>query len=249
MLAIATAGAEESKAKPPITFDGISAKPVPKSEQPLARVQSETDVRKETGNRHPDQTLYGALEEIGGVRIGWHVNETGAAFKKAIDRNMPLVLVVHADWCDYCWKLIDALACPSVNRFAGSAVFAIGSYEIDKTASSIASSLNIEKYPTLAVLYPEARMLIEAGRINGYFPGDKVAKYLTEIQDDYNSKSRRDDIAKLKVTLDEYSRKNRPDDVEPDWLRSYGEWKLGPVRSVPRVLKSSRSSHPARCVE
>jgi hypothetical protein len=130
----------------------------------------------------PGQLLAPPDAEVSDVWIGWHVNHAIDAFRQAIDKNVPLVLVVSESWCSHCTNLIkDSLRCPAVQRFAGEAVFAISSPSSDKGAMAIAESLMIEAYPTITVLDPEARMLLERGRINGYFGGAKLGEHLETI--------------------------------------------------------------------
>ncbi|HEY7443083.1 MAG TPA: thioredoxin family protein [Vicinamibacterales bacterium] len=120
--------------------------------------------------------------EVRTVWNGWHVNTAIDAFRSAIDRNVPLVLVVSEGWCEPCRRLAtDALRCPAVDRFAGEAVFAFSSPSTDRGASAIASSLDIDAYPTITVLEPDARMLLERGRINGYFDASKLGEHFDTI--------------------------------------------------------------------
>lgn len=180
-----------------INLDGIRSSPAGapaasqhierRVEQPAERLLDR--VEQEAGERRLGDTLFGPADEIESVRIGWYINDTGTAFEKAIDLNVPFVLFVHGDWCDYCWHLVDALTCPGVNRFAGSAVFAVASPEAERFASAVAGSLNIGAYPTITVLFPEARMLIEGGRISGYFSGDDLASHFATIFSTFTSES------------------------------------------------------------
>lgn len=103
------------------------------------------------------------------------------AFREAIDKNKPLVLVVSEDWCGYCKNLERELGKPAVQNFKDKAVFSISSPTKDKGCAAIAGSLNIDAYPTITVLEPEARMLLERGRINGYFSGEKIGEHLDTI--------------------------------------------------------------------
>jgi hypothetical protein len=127
-------------------------------------------------------TLSPVLAQIPGVWIGWYVNRSIDAFRAAIDRNQPLILVVGQDWCSFCTRLIqDSLRCPAVQRYAGDATFAYSVPPLDKGATAIASSLNIEAWPTITVLEPEARMLLERGRINGHWDASKLGEHLDTI--------------------------------------------------------------------
>ena len=46
---------------------------------------------------------------------------------------------------------------------------------------AIEGSLGIEAVPTLTVLEPEARMLLERGRVNGFFGATKLGEHLETI--------------------------------------------------------------------
>jgi hypothetical protein len=141
----------------------------------LERVQAETAA--ELG-----QVLAQVSDEVPQVWIGWYVDRSIDAFREAIDKNKPLVLVVSEDWCSYCqWLAYDALRCPAVDQYAGEAVFAFSSPSKEKGANAIADSLDIAAYPTITVLEPEARMLLERGRINGYFDASALGEHLDTI--------------------------------------------------------------------
>lgn len=134
------------------------------------------------GEFDPERILAPVSAEVREVWIGWYVERSIDAFRVAIERNVPLVLIVSEDWCRYCVNLANnSLRCTAVNRFAGEAVFAISSPSKDRGANAIASSLEIEAYPTITVLEPEARMLLERGRINGYFESSKLGEHLETI--------------------------------------------------------------------
>jgi hypothetical protein len=133
-----------------------------------------------SGVRRAEDTLYGVKDEIKGVRIGWHF-DAWTAYEAGLIKNLPIVMVFHADWCKWCWKLIDeALTCPSVNRFAGYAVFAHVKEERDEAAATIRKTLKIEGTVAITVLKPNPEKLYEMGRANGFHKGDKVAQMLTE---------------------------------------------------------------------
>jgi hypothetical protein len=128
------------------------------------------------------ETLSPVLAQFPGVWIGWYVNRSIDAFRVAIDRNQALVLVLGEDWCNFCTHLIqDSLRCPAVQRYAGDAVFAYGVPSLDKGSAAIAGSLGIDAWPTITVLEPEARMLLERGRINGYFEASTLGEHLDTI--------------------------------------------------------------------
>jgi hypothetical protein len=108
-------------------------------------------------------------------------NKSIDAFREAIDQNKPLVLVVSEDWCGYCRNLEKELGKPAVQSFKDKAVWSISSPSKDKGCAAIAGSLKIDAYPTITVLEPESRILLERGRINGYFDGPKLSEHLDTI--------------------------------------------------------------------
>jgi len=150
---------------------------------PLGRWESGAD-RRQFEDIPELRALTTVAQEIPHVRIGWYINTSIDAFRAAIEQSKPLVLVLGDSYCArVCLPLIQqALRCPAVNRLAGSAVFAYGMPSRDKGAMAIGSiSLGIEKVPTITVLEPEARMLLERGRINGFFEAGKLGEHLETI--------------------------------------------------------------------
>jgi hypothetical protein len=139
------------------------------------------------GDRAYSSSLIGLLpqrpeHEVRGAWIGWYVNRAIDGLREAIDRNRPLVLVVSEGWCSFCNQLIaNTLRCPAVERFAGEAVFAYSHASEDAGAGAVAGSLEIASYPTITVLEPEARMLLERGRINGLFEASTLGMHLDTI--------------------------------------------------------------------
>jgi len=119
-------------------------------------------------------------EEVPGVRLGWYLNSSVAALVAAIDQNKPLVIVIGETSCADCEKLAKALRCAAVERLAGEAVFAYGMPSRDKSTLAIAGSFGMESYPTITVLEPESRMLIERVRITGFFDATTLGTHLEE---------------------------------------------------------------------
>ena len=131
--------------------------------------------------RDPAATLYGLADGIDGQRIGWYFDDLTTAFQTAFDLQLPLVAVVGRDDCAWCWTYLDqGLTCPSVNRFAGYAVFAYINPERDPAGSQALERLGIVNVPTMTVIRPDAEELIELYRIAGYFTGDALAGYLAD---------------------------------------------------------------------
>jgi len=132
--------------------------------------------------RAAGDTLYGLDGAVEGVRIGWHIDDVLSAYEEAVARNLPLVIVFAADWCDHCWTLVDeALTCASVNRHSGHAVFVYTDTSRDTVAAQLADRLDIDAVPVVSVLAPDASGIVEHARLNGTFPGDTLAQHLTRI--------------------------------------------------------------------
>ncbi len=166
-------GSRASPAAAPVA-DSARTERSPAGAGSLERVQAE--------GFDPEAILPAVGAEVPQVWNGWYVNRSVDALRRAIEENKPLVLVIGEGWCGYCTRLVqNGLRCPAVDRFAGEAVFAVSFVSSDRGAAAIASSLNIEAYPTITVLEPESRMLLERGRINGYFDGAPLGDHLETI--------------------------------------------------------------------
>lgn len=120
-------------------------------------------------------------DEVPGVRLGWYLNSSVGAFESAINQNKPLVVVIGERSCDECVRLATALRCAAVERLAGEAVFAYGLPSRDLSTVAIAGSLKIDSFPTITILEPESRMLIERARISGFFDATALGNHLEEI--------------------------------------------------------------------
>jgi hypothetical protein len=119
-------------------------------------------------------------DEVPGVRLGWYLNSAIGALESAIDQNKPLVLVIGESSCADCAQLAKALRCAAVERLAGEAVFAYGFPSRDLSTVAIAGALKIDSYPTITILEPESRMLIERTRISGRFDATTLGTHLEE---------------------------------------------------------------------
>lgn len=135
--------------------------------------------------RRVEDTLYGVADELPGVRIGWYIHDSMTAWKVAIDRKLPLVLLMHEDWCEFCWKMIDVFTCRSLNRFAGSAIFAVGSGEREISVKAMQESLQMDALPTLTIIRPEPSILVEEMRIEGYLKESELAAHLETARSNY----------------------------------------------------------------
>jgi hypothetical protein len=119
-------------------------------------------------------------DEVPGVRIGWYLNSAVGALESAINQNKPVVLVIGESSCAECAQLARALRCAAVERLAGDAVFVYGLPSRDLSTVSIAGSFHMESYPTITVLEPESRMLLERVRISGRFDATALGKLLEQ---------------------------------------------------------------------
>jgi hypothetical protein len=103
------------------------------------------------------------------VRIGWWVNDALGAYREAMKLKKVLVLVLGEPWCEWCERqLSDSLRCPSIDRFAGDAVFGYSFVSSDDSAKTLADALEIVQYPATSVLEPHPRALIERARFVGF---------------------------------------------------------------------------------
>ena len=122
------------------------------------------------------------VQEVSGVRIGWYVNDALDAFKEAIHRNVPLVLVLYHRDCPPCVKMVrESLNCPLINRFAGLAVFALSEIGVDGPADYMRDLLKIESYPVMSFISPNPEILEELARIVGRFPPDQLSFHVENI--------------------------------------------------------------------
>ncbi|WP_374571184.1 thioredoxin fold domain-containing protein [Phenylobacterium sp.] len=131
---------------------------------------------------NPRTALVQSGDGVPGRRIGWYVDDALLAYKRALDEHKPMVLVFGERWCGYCGDMIaQALTCPNVNALSGQAVFAYSEASVDKGAATIANSLGIKKYPTVAILEPDPNMLRERGRMEGLYGDTEMAKLLRRL--------------------------------------------------------------------
>jgi hypothetical protein len=166
-------------------------------ESPYKQVRKEvpnrllTDFNTTSGPRFPARVNFEDLDwlaalpapkdEVPGVRIGWYLNSALGALQAGIEQKKPVVLVVGEPTCDYCVKVALAARCSAVERLAGEAVFAFSILSRDTGAAAIASSLEITADPTITILEPEARMLLERGRLNGFKEATPFGEFLEEV--------------------------------------------------------------------
>ena len=77
--------------------------------------------------------------------------------------------------------MLESVACPVVQRFAGAAVFAIGMPSADPATTALADALQIKNYPAISVLAPNNRMIEEVARIVGFVPGERLSGHLEKM--------------------------------------------------------------------
>lgn len=138
---------------------------------PAAKAQDEARANLALG---PDKT-------VTHERIGWYVDRTADAQKRATELGQPLVLVLSPARCEDCRALEhDVLACPAINRFAGHAVFALANPSRDPLARSLMGALKIATYPAVLLLDPKRLDAEPRVQIEGYVPAGNLSLYLRE---------------------------------------------------------------------
>ncbi len=117
------------------------------------------------------------------ARIDWNRfrdNATGA-YGYAIQTNRPLVLVIGEDWCTHCNDLERELRDPSLSQFSGDAVFAYVRPSRDPAAAALAQRLGLTAYPTISILEPNAQMVDERARLNGFFTASQLQGHFRDF--------------------------------------------------------------------
>jgi hypothetical protein len=95
--------------------------------------------------------------EIPKLRIGWHLNQTMEGYLQGLDENKPFVLVFHRDNCGFCDRLLARFRCPSINRYAGRAVFGISVNPLGTTNNDergLAEAMDLRAFPSILVVLP-----------------------------------------------------------------------------------------------
>jgi len=167
-------------------FERATGQPAPASGSHASELvnrpgQSDEELQAKTREEHAQtlQLLPARSEQVNHIRIGWYVNQSVDAFREAIETRKALVLFVGTNWCHWCAKQIaNVVRCAAVERFAGDGVFAYGFVGEDKGTDAIAGSLKFGGYPVITVLEPDDEMILERGRINGYFKAPESGQHL-----------------------------------------------------------------------
>jgi hypothetical protein len=122
-------------------------------------------------------------KRIPNLRAGVFFNDALGALKFALAEKKPLILIMVNRYSLASARLISsALPCPSVERFAQYAVFAVtepgdmATYDV--SGKVIADALQVRGYPTISIIEPNPDKLIERHRIEGLFPGDTIGESL-----------------------------------------------------------------------
>ena len=127
----------------------------------------------------PIHLLAPPADEVFAARIGWHVNDARAALEQGIAQGIPTVVLFGAPDCRWCqWMLRDVMRCEAIERFAGRAVFAYSEPERDPAARAMAAVLEIEWYPAIVMIEPDARRLNVPAQIRGFFYGHRFSKLM-----------------------------------------------------------------------
>ncbi|MEM8811585.1 MAG: hypothetical protein AAGF59_03135 [Pseudomonadota bacterium] len=121
-------------------------------------------------------------QEIPRFRIGWYVNDSIEAYRSALLQEKPMVAYFHAPLCNFCNRLIEKFQCPSLNRFAGRAVFSLttGSFEGggDRGGLDLATALSVDRYPSILVLRPKSDQLVVIGEFVGEGEVQELGRWL-----------------------------------------------------------------------
>ena len=127
----------------------------------------------------PRQVLAPADAEVFAGRIGWHVNDSTAAFNRGLAKDKLTVLVLGESNCRWCtWLVREVLTCAAIDRFAGRAVFAYSEPSNDDAARAIAQAMNIRRYPVTVFIEPDARRLTVPAHLGGFFSGHRFSKIM-----------------------------------------------------------------------
>ncbi|MCC7273409.1 MAG: hypothetical protein IT561_12135 [Alphaproteobacteria bacterium] len=98
-----------------------------------------------------------------------------AAYRRALDTRLPMVVAFVPAWSGFSKKLIDeVLLAPTFReRFEGRAIFVGADPDREDAGGNVGKlirELKIERYPVVAILDPRSTAIRERTRIEGYFP-------------------------------------------------------------------------------
>jgi hypothetical protein len=124
----------------------------------------------------------GPLHEARGARIGWEVEDIGAAFRRASADGLPVVVVTDPSSGGL---FVNTLRCPTFNTFAGQAHFILIPLPIadeNSEAARLANAMHMDTAfkSTIAVLAMRDRQVHEVLRISGNLSeGDLIDRFGT----------------------------------------------------------------------
>ncbi|MGI9415535.1 MAG: thioredoxin fold domain-containing protein [Hyphomicrobiales bacterium] len=153
-----------------------------RTERPVRSTLTLPSDPKTVATARLNRYLTSNAQETGPGRIGWHINDALAAYKRAVAENKPLVLIFGKSDCGACKKMLaDVLPCTGVNRFAGRAVFAYSEPATDSAARYIGAKLLVNRAPTITIIEPRGDKIEERARITGYFSAAIVSADLEKF--------------------------------------------------------------------
>ena len=117
-------------------------------------------------------------------KVQWH-NNLYSAYSQALRENKPLVAYFYFYDCGFCKKLENGpLSSKEINSLADKAVFVRVNIHMDdaqKNVSKLIQQLQLERYPSVAVMNVYKDKLTERGRIIGLFETSEYYFNLTQI--------------------------------------------------------------------
>jgi hypothetical protein len=118
--------------------------------------------------------------EVAGLRIGWHVNATYRAFKRARDQKKLLVFFFNRYNCAFCQRLLEKFTCPYANAFAGRAVFALTTQGKDNDGQYLADLFGSNAFPSVFILRVTPDRVTLVGRLVGDSDNLDLQGYLAD---------------------------------------------------------------------
>ena len=111
-------------------------------------------------------------------KINWHENVTQALNQAQLEHK-PLVVVFQEENCDWCKQFEKELTNPLVSgSVSGDAVFLKISPSKDKEARTLANYVNVQGYPSAAVLQVDKGKISTVARMSGYMPAQQFVYLL-----------------------------------------------------------------------
>lgn len=105
-------------------------------------------------------------------KVNWIENDPLKAYERAAKEGKPLIIMFHADWCNYCKKMdTETLQSPAFRQFANDAVFLKLDVEKDDSygnTKNLMTRLGVTEYPAISILDVKPDSVNLRGRIIGY---------------------------------------------------------------------------------